>query len=51
MVLFRDSTIAITPNITDSLLATVSDRSLTPMIAAEDLLAYVYALGGTAAFS
>ena len=38
------------PNITDGLLATVSEK-LDIDVAAEDLLAYVYALGGTAAFS
>ena len=38
------------PNITPGLLATLSDRFAVE-ISAEDLLAYVYALGGTSAFS
>ena len=37
-------------NVTDGLIGTLSDR-LNTSVAAKDLLAYVYALGGTAAFS
>ena len=49
VVLFRGDD-GSSPNISDGLLATVSEK-LDTDIAAEDLLAYVYALGGTAAFS
>lgn len=38
------------PNVTDGLLATLSDR-LAAEVTVEELLAYVYALGGTPAFS
>lgn len=38
------------PNVADGLLAALSDR-LGAAITAEDLLAYVYALGATSAFS
>ncbi len=49
MPLFRDSN-GREPNITDDLLRTLS-ASLRVEVAANDLFAYVYALGGTAAFS
>ena len=46
---YRDS-LGTDSNITNGLLATLSEK-LEAKITAEDLLAYVYALGGTAAFS
>ena len=49
VALFRDVS-ADQPNVTVGLLATLSEK-LDTEITAEELLAYVYALGGTAAFS
>ena len=49
VTLFRDASCT-HPNVTDSLLPVLSEKVGTD-IAAEELLAYVYALGGTGAFS
>ncbi len=49
MPLYRDSSGEV-PNVSDGLLVALSDK-LAFEISAEDLLAYVYALGGTGAFS
>jgi len=49
MPLYRDSSGEV-PNVSDGLLASLS-RRLAIEVSAEDLLAYVYALGGTEAFS
>ncbi|MDE0115281.1 MAG: N-6 DNA methylase [bacterium] len=49
MPLYRDSS-GQAPNVTDGLLESLSQK-LGTVVTAEDLLAYVYALGGTPAFS
>ena len=48
--LYRDASAAATPNVTQGLLAALS-RTFGVDVSAEDLLAYVYALGATPAFS